>query len=67
MKAVRSRTGAGTQNPGITIGHGTDESCSKPIAGGACAPSLNPSRVLGRRHEDMPSLPTGPGKSRRPG
>ena len=48
VKAVRSRTGVGTQSPVNASGDGPDETCSKPAADGVCAPSLNPSGVLGK-------------------
>jgi hypothetical protein len=67
-KAVRSGASGWDSAPRKPRVQRPGEAWSKPSHHcGVCAPSLEPRRDTGRLNEEMPWLPTGPGKSRRPG
>jgi hypothetical protein len=67
----RRRSGAegptGTQSPENRLLTNQTRRGANRHANSVCAPSLELKGVTGRPHEDMSSLPTGSGKSRRPG
>jgi hypothetical protein len=67
----RRRFGAegltGTQSPEYQLLTNQTRHGANRDVDSACAPSLKLHALTGRLHENMSSLPTGSGKSRRPG